>query len=714
MAASLPIGSSRPRWLDLQPNWLYSQSSLAQVLLPCLTCHFGRHFRQLGAQSHYVRQQLSHVVRGTHPQPFGAHLLQAAQQKPPHAQDTLNDGKRRLRNVHALVVDGLALGCLHLRSHLFPQWLVLVPLNGPTAFGLRVKALARQHTTRTVRTTVHPPTHHHPAPLVLARLFVIQAAAHRTIIRVTFLVVHKTRLGQLLLVVARQFRPVLLGHRLSRVGTFRRVALFGRLRWHGSVEVHAAQFHARQVEARPVCRVRQHFRGLSAEVFFDPIDGGQRLGLFVGRGDHVAIHNHSVGRVSGRQRRVIRGVTAFLVGHHAAVRIGLGNLRRVLCRIDPVLPPRLVRGLGLRQQFSQLLAPGLGSSQLRGKRRRLLCPVVCRRSVRLLGLRHPLFKQGVQFFQGGFQAFRGPGVQTAGIGLHPRPVEGHLDQPDQPHLQRQFPQLPKQVFQGPAKPRAELAEGRVVDDPSLRQPHEIHVVPAKVLQHPAGADAAHQAVEDHAGHDPRWDRRLTLLPIVLRLPRRPIQPVEHLVQQTNRMVVANRVVQGRREENDLIPRHPWFRPILHGPSPSQNNRRSLAVIASVNYNQPTTKHKPPIRVARSMIKSTDRLPGGADFAWVSAICHQHSRRHNRGLFVKVWRALVPGGRIIIRDIVMSPGRTQPLDGTLFAINMLVNTDSGGTFMFEEYSEDLKASGFENPRLLIKHEAMSSVVEAIRP
>jgi trans-aconitate methyltransferase len=110
----------------------------------------------------------------------------------------------------------------------------------------------------------------------------------------------------------------------------------------------------------------------------------------------------------------------------------------------------------------------------------------------------------------------------------------------------------------------------------------------------------------------------------------------------------------------------------------------------------------------------DDLPGGADFAWVSAICHQHSRRHNRDLFVKVWRALVPGGRIAIRDIVMAPGRTEPLDGALFAINMLVNTDSGGTFTFEEYAEDLTASGFQSPRLLIEHEAMNSVVEAVRP
>jgi SAM-dependent methyltransferase len=110
----------------------------------------------------------------------------------------------------------------------------------------------------------------------------------------------------------------------------------------------------------------------------------------------------------------------------------------------------------------------------------------------------------------------------------------------------------------------------------------------------------------------------------------------------------------------------------------------------------------------------DDLPGGADFAWVSAICHQHSRRHNRALFAKVCESLVPGGRIAIRDVVMEPCRTQPREGALFAINMLANTECGGTFTFAEYAEDLRVAGFENPRLLVKHEAMNSVVAAEKP
>jgi hypothetical protein len=107
----------------------------------------------------------------------------------------------------------------------------------------------------------------------------------------------------------------------------------------------------------------------------------------------------------------------------------------------------------------------------------------------------------------------------------------------------------------------------------------------------------------------------------------------------------------------------------------------------------------------------DELPRGADFAWVSAIIHQHSRQHNRELFAKVFRALEPGGRIAIRDIVMRPDRTQPRDGALFAVNMLVNTETGGTFTFDEIAADLQAAGFSRPLWALRDEGMQSVVVA---
>jgi predicted O-methyltransferase YrrM len=111
---------------------------------------------------------------------------------------------------------------------------------------------------------------------------------------------------------------------------------------------------------------------------------------------------------------------------------------------------------------------------------------------------------------------------------------------------------------------------------------------------------------------------------------------------------------------------------------------------------------------------TDALPPGADLAWVSAIVHQNSRAQNRALFSKVFAALVPGGRIAIRDILMEADRTQPVAGALFAVNMLAATEGGGTFTFAELGEDLEAAGFAEVALARRDEAMNAVVVAKRP
>ncbi len=111
---------------------------------------------------------------------------------------------------------------------------------------------------------------------------------------------------------------------------------------------------------------------------------------------------------------------------------------------------------------------------------------------------------------------------------------------------------------------------------------------------------------------------------------------------------------------------------------------------------------------------TDSLPAGADLTWVSAIVHQNSRAQNRALFAKVFAALVPGGRILIRDIVMDPSRTRPAGGALFAVNMLTNTPKGGTFTFDELREDLSAAGFVKVETLRQGEWMDSVLGASKP
>ena len=107
----------------------------------------------------------------------------------------------------------------------------------------------------------------------------------------------------------------------------------------------------------------------------------------------------------------------------------------------------------------------------------------------------------------------------------------------------------------------------------------------------------------------------------------------------------------------------------------------------------------------------DELPRGCDLALLSAIIHQNSPQENLNLYRKIHRALVVGGKLLIRDHVMDSGRTFPPQGTLFAINMLVNTKGGDTYTFDEIRDSLEAAGFGEVKLVRKGERMDCLVEA---
>jgi SAM-dependent methyltransferase len=107
----------------------------------------------------------------------------------------------------------------------------------------------------------------------------------------------------------------------------------------------------------------------------------------------------------------------------------------------------------------------------------------------------------------------------------------------------------------------------------------------------------------------------------------------------------------------------------------------------------------------------DELPRGCDLALLSAIIHQNSPQENLDLYGKIHGALEPGGKLLIRDHVMDPGRTFPPQGTLFAINMLVNTKGGDTYTFDEIKDTLEAAGFGEVKLVREGERMDCLVEA---
>jgi SAM-dependent methyltransferase/predicted transcriptional regulator len=110
----------------------------------------------------------------------------------------------------------------------------------------------------------------------------------------------------------------------------------------------------------------------------------------------------------------------------------------------------------------------------------------------------------------------------------------------------------------------------------------------------------------------------------------------------------------------------------------------------------------------------DELPGGSDLALLSAIIHQNSPEENVDLYRKAYRALAPGGVLLIRDHIMDETRTKPPGGAMFALNMLVNTRGGDTYTYEEVRSTLERAGFTDVKWVREGEHMDSLVEARKP
>jgi SAM-dependent methyltransferase len=90
---------------------------------------------------------------------------------------------------------------------------------------------------------------------------------------------------------------------------------------------------------------------------------------------------------------------------------------------------------------------------------------------------------------------------------------------------------------------------------------------------------------------------------------------------------------------------------------------------------------------------------GHTVATLGHILHSEGRERSRSLLEKTFHALAPGGTIAIAEFLVNADRTGPLNGLFFAVNMLVNTDSGDTYSFEEIASWLKDAGFTNARTL---------------
>lgn len=97
---------------------------------------------------------------------------------------------------------------------------------------------------------------------------------------------------------------------------------------------------------------------------------------------------------------------------------------------------------------------------------------------------------------------------------------------------------------------------------------------------------------------------------------------------------------------------------------------------------------------------TDAFGEGYDLLLASAVCHLFDEAGNQDFLHRCACALVPGGRLVVRDFLLDPDRAGPKEAALFALNMLVSTTRGNVYTEAQYRAWLTAAGFgsiERPR-----------------
>ena len=90
---------------------------------------------------------------------------------------------------------------------------------------------------------------------------------------------------------------------------------------------------------------------------------------------------------------------------------------------------------------------------------------------------------------------------------------------------------------------------------------------------------------------------------------------------------------------------------------------------------------------------------GYDIATLGHILHTEGEERSRKLLAKTFRALKAGGIIAIAEWLVNDDRTGPLNGLIFAVNMLVHSERGDTFSFSEIKRWLEEAGFKKVRKL---------------
>jgi predicted O-methyltransferase YrrM len=93
----------------------------------------------------------------------------------------------------------------------------------------------------------------------------------------------------------------------------------------------------------------------------------------------------------------------------------------------------------------------------------------------------------------------------------------------------------------------------------------------------------------------------------------------------------------------------------------------------------------------------DDIGSGYDLIFISQVLHSFSADNNLNILRKAYKALNRNGLIAIHEHYLQPDRTKPIHGSLFSVNMLVNTHGGRSYTVQEMRGWLSSLGLKKIR-----------------
>jgi len=90
----------------------------------------------------------------------------------------------------------------------------------------------------------------------------------------------------------------------------------------------------------------------------------------------------------------------------------------------------------------------------------------------------------------------------------------------------------------------------------------------------------------------------------------------------------------------------------------------------------------------------DPIPGSYQMVFLSNIIHAESAEENNRLMRKVYQCLENKGRALIKDHILDDSLTKPPVGAIFSLLMLLTTDQGRCYSFNEVKAWLQEAGFK--------------------